>query len=160
MFNWYINMSTILLSFEPEWFDLIESGKKKFEYRKHFPKGETTVFFYVNAPVKGISGIARFAERECLEDWLKKYSDRPNVVQDRIKDFMSDCPFAMPLLRFQKTSVLHLEQIRKEYPTFIVPRMYYYIDDDPVLPYINPRLKLIGEPRIESIEEITDDDIC
>jgi iron(III) transport system permease protein len=32
-------MSTILLSFEPEWFSLLENGKKKFEYRKHFPDG-------------------------------------------------------------------------------------------------------------------------
>lgn len=28
-------MSTILLSFEPEWFSLLEKNIKKFEYRKH-----------------------------------------------------------------------------------------------------------------------------
>lgn len=59
-------MSTILLSFEPEWFSLLENNIKKFEYRKHFPKGKTTVYFYVSNPVKAITGIAEFDERHLM----------------------------------------------------------------------------------------------
>ena len=61
-------MKTILLSFEPEWFHLLESGEKKFEYRKHFPTEQTTAFFYVSVPEKMISGIAVFGEREKLSE--------------------------------------------------------------------------------------------
>lgn len=153
-------MSTILLSFEPYWFKLFESGVRKFEYRKHFPKGETTAYFYVSTPVKGITGIARFAERESLEDWAIKYADRPASVQSRIKDFMSDCRFAIPLLEFQKTNLLPLAQIRCEYPPFVVPRMYYYIDTDPLLRYLQPNLLPIGAGIKHTFEAIVDDDIC
>lgn len=153
-------MSTILLSFEPDWFNLIASGVKKFEYRKHFPKGETTVYFYVSAPVKGITGIAKFAERESLEDWAIKYQDRPEDVLSRIKDFMSDCRFAMPLLEFQETNLLQLDQIRNEYPYFVVPRMYYYIDNNPLMEYLDSHLFPVGEARKHTFEVITDDDIC
>jgi predicted transcriptional regulator len=153
-------MSTILLSFEPDWFNLIESGVKKFEYRKHFPKGETTVYFYVSAPVKGITGIAKFGERESLEDWVIKYADRSEDVHNRIKDFMSDCRFAMPLLEYQKTNLLPLDQIRNEYPNFIVPRMYYYIDNDPLIGYLHSHLFPVGGARKHTFEVIIDNDIC
>lgn len=73
-------MKTILLSFEPEWFHLLESGAKKFEYRKRFPEEQTTAFFYVSAPEKMISGIAVFGERERLSDWPSKFSDRTPEV--------------------------------------------------------------------------------
>ena len=84
-------MSTILLAFEPDWFDKLSTGEKKFEYRKHFPKGNTTVFFYVSNPVKAITGIAEFAERESLNDWKEKYAERPVDVMERINDFATDC---------------------------------------------------------------------
>lgn len=52
-------MSTVLLSFENEWFECLKKGIKKFEYRKHFLVGKTTtVYFYVSKPVKAICGIA------------------------------------------------------------------------------------------------------
>lgn len=153
-------MSTILLSFEPDWFNLIESGVKKFEYRKHFPKGETTVYFYVSAPVKGITGIAKFAVRESLEDWAIKYADRSEDVRSRIRNYSSDSRFAMPLLEFQKTNLLPLNQIRNEYPNFIVPRMYYYIDNDPLIEYLHSHLFPIDGARKHTFEVITDDDIC
>lgn len=38
-------MKTMLISFEPDWFYLIESGAKKYEYRKHFPNEPIEAFF-------------------------------------------------------------------------------------------------------------------
>ena len=73
-------MSTILLSFEAEWFKKLESGEKKLEYRKHFSKGKTTVYFYVSQPVKAITGKAIFGEREALLDWKKRYHNRTQEV--------------------------------------------------------------------------------
>ena len=153
-------MSTILLSFEPDWFFKLESGEKKFEYRKHFPKGKTTVYFYVSNPVKAISGIANFDVREKLEDWKTKYADRPQKVQERIADFSSDCRFAMPLLSFQPTNRISLHQLQQDIPGFIVPRMYYYIDDSDLLSYLNEKLIPMGPMLHHSFDTITDDDIC
>lgn len=120
---------------------------KKLEYCKYFPKKETTVYFYVSVPVKGITGIAKIAERESLEDWAIKYQDRPEDILSRIKGFISDCRFAMPLLEFQETNLLQLYQIRNEYPYFVVPRMYYYIDNDPLIEYLQAILFTVDEVR-------------
>ena len=153
-------MKTILLSFEPEWFHLLETGKKKFEYRKHFPSEQTTAFFYVSAPEKLVSGIAVFGDREKLSEWPIKYNDRPQSVKDRIADFSTDCRWAMPVLSFQRTTSVTLNQLRRDLPGFIVPRMYYYIDDTELLRYLQSNLQPIGPLLQNSFSQLTDDDIC
>lgn len=136
-------MNTILLSFEPEWFFLLESGQKKFEYRKHFPVGEnTTVYFYVSNPIKAITGVAVFGKREKLIDWKEKYSDRPAEVMNRISEFMEDCTYAIPMLSFTKAIQIPLEKLRQDVENFIVPRMYYYLDDSDLLDYLKPKFPL------------------
>lgn len=154
-------MSTILLSFEPEWFSLLESGKKKFEYRKHFPDGgETTVYFYVSNPVKAITGVAVFGKKEKLSTWKEKYSDRPVKVTERISEFMEDCNYAIPMLSFTKTTRIPLKQLRTDIEGFIVPRMYYYIDDSDLLNYLKANLTSLEETHQNYFSFISDDDIC
>lgn len=153
-------MSTILLSFEHDWFEMLKSGQKKFEYRKHFPKGNTTVYFYVSRPVMAITGVAHFSNRERLEDWKDLYCDRGKEVVDRIADMMTDCRYAMPCLDFQPTNKIPLTQLREEIPGFIVPRMYYYIDDTPLLEYLEKNLHPTSDKLIHFFEIIEDDDIC
>lgn len=154
-------MSTILLSFEPEWFRLLESGKKKFEYRKHFPTGkETTIYFYVSRPVKAITGIALFGERETLQDWLEKNSSRSCDVKNRILDFMNDNRFAIPMLSFTKTNEIPLDKLRADILGFIVPRMYYYLDDTPLLKYLQSNLIPLGQPITHDFQNLRDEDIC
>lgn len=153
-------MSTILLSFDAETFDRLEHGEKKFEYRKHFPTGETTVYFYVSNPVKAITGIARFGEREPLKNWETRFADRPQEVQERLQDYLTDCNYVAPLLHFQPTNRLTLDQLREDIPNFIVPRMYYYLDDNPILDYLQSNLIPTGEPIIHNFDVILDDDIC
>lgn len=153
-------MSTILLSFESDWFSLLEQGEKKFEYRKHFPKGKTTVYFYVSKPVMAITGIATFDEREELIRWKEKFKDRPVTVQERIAEMLTDCRYAVPCLTFQPTNRLSLSQLREDIDNFIVPRMYYYLDDLPLLDYLKHNLVPTGEMLVHSFDCIADDDIC
>ena len=153
-------MSTILLSFESDWFKKLENGEKKFEYRKHFPKGRTTVYFYVSKPVMAITGIATFDEREELIGWKEKYSDRPKAVHDRIDEMLTDCRYAVPCLTFQPTNRIPLNKLREDIDNFIVPRMYYYIDDLPLLEYLKSSLVPTGEMLIHRFDSIEDEDIC
>lgn len=154
-------MSTILLSFENEWFEYLKNGIKKFEYRKHFPVGEkTTVYFYVSNPVKAICGIAIMGEREKLSDWAIKYKDKSPAVKNRIDEFMQDCRFAMPVIEFQMTNLIPLKKLQNDIPKFVVPRMYYYLDNTELLDYINNNLHPIGEPIINDFENLIDLDIC
>ena len=130
-------MSTILLSFENKWFELLKTGQKKFEYRKHFAKEEnTTVYFYVSNPIKAICGIAKFGQREKLSDWAIKYQDRLLEARRKIDEFMLDCRYAMPVLEFQMTNLIPLKKLQEDIPNFIVPRMYYYLDDFDLLKYL------------------------
>lgn len=153
-------MSTILLSFEPDWFFQLESGKKKFEYRKNFPTDKVTAYFYVSKPIKAITGIADFDLRQPLSEWPKKYSDRSSEVLSRIVDFLSDCRYAMPVLNFQPTNRISLDMLRRDLPGFIVPRMYYYIDNTPLLSYLQINLKPSMPLLKNSFSSILDDDIC
>lgn len=153
-------MSTILLSFDADTFIKMENGGKKFEHRKHIPEGETKVYFYVSNPIKAISGIAYLGEREEFATWLDKYSDRPKEVIDRIEDYLTDCNYAAPIKRFQPTNRSSLEKLRNDNPGFIVPRMYYYLDNHTLLDYLERELKSARDEIVHSFDVITNDDIC
>ena len=107
-----------------------------------------------------ITGIATFDEREELVGWKEKYSDRPRVVQDLIDEMLTDCRYAVPCLTFQPTNRLPLNKLREEIDNFIVPRMYYYIDDLPLLEYLKCNLVPTGEMLIHRFDTIEDEDIC
>lgn len=55
-------MKTILLSFQPYWFNKIISGEKIFEYRWQFPKEEVYAFLYVSRPVQKNFGFMYFGQ--------------------------------------------------------------------------------------------------
>lgn len=153
-------MSTILLSFDADTFLKLERGGKKFEHRKHLPDGETKVIFYVSHPIKAISGIAEFGCKEELIGWLDKFGDRPQEVIDRINDYLTDCNYVAPIYKFQPTNRIPLDKLREDIPGFIVPRMYYYLDNLPLLDYLEKELVPTGEVITHSFDVILDDEIC
>ena len=153
-------MKHILLSFSPDWFKELEAGNTKFEYRKNFPNEPVTVYFYVSAPVKAISGCATVLDRQVLSTWLDAYKDRSPEVLHRINEYLIDCRYAMPIATFQKTNYINLETLRKTFPAFVVPRMYYFIDDSPLLPYLEKNLIHVGAPIVNNFSNISDEEIC
>lgn len=152
-------MKTILLSFTPDWFLELEKGNMKIEYRKNFPSDDVIAYFYVSSPIKAISGIAHFSQRESLKSWLDKYASRSQEVKDRILEYMEDCRYAIPIKSFQATNYISLDTLKKDVPGFVVPRMYYYIDDTPLLEYLESNLTASKELFVHSFNE-TDDEIC
>lgn len=153
-------MRTILLSFDANTFEMLEAGKKKFEYRKHLPKDEFVAFFYVSNPVKAITGKAFFGQRELLSTWMDKYADRPKEIRERIKEYLSDCRYVVPIKQFQKTTRIPLDKLRNDVPGFIVPRMYYYLDGTRLMSYLEKTLIPEGEIMTNFFDIIVDDDIC
>lgn len=154
-------MKTILLSFEPYWFEKMSTGQMPYEYRKHLPEDGATVYFYVSRPVKAITGIAHFGKREALTDWLQKYADRGPEVVARIKDYLQDCTYVCPVLDFQPTSQISLETLKKDIPNFIVPRMYFFLDNTPLLAYLQQNLKPTELPiKFTHPNPIPSEEIC
>ena len=153
-------MRNILISFDHDWFKKLENNEIIFEYRKVLPAEEVMAYFYVSNPIKAISGIAHFGRRELLSSWKDKFCDRPNEVLARINEYLDDCKYVVPILSFQKTQKIPLDKIRMDIPKFIVPRMYYYLDDSELLTYLNKNLSYIGPIKRNSFNYIKDDDIC
>ena len=151
---------TILLSFTPYWFDRLENNTLKFEYRKHFPQDDSTVYFYISSPIKAISGCAYCLHPEPLCTWLERFKDRPNDVLLRINDYLKDCRYAVPIRTFQKTNKITLQKLQQDIPNFIVPRMYYYIDNSDLLQYLESNLIPVCPPFITNLSEIQNSDIC
>lgn len=73
---------------------------------------------------------------------------------------MEDCNYAVPMLSFTKTIQIPLERLCQETEKFIVPRMYYYLDDSDLLDYLKANLTPVQETYINDFSIITDDDIC
>ena len=61
-------MRKMLLSFKPEVYEKIKSGKKKFEHRRNFPDEPIMAYMYVNAPIKAIKGIVYLGKRHLFGD--------------------------------------------------------------------------------------------
>ncbi len=153
------NMRTMLISLRPEVFENIASGAKIYEHRKVFPNEPIKAYIYVSRPVQAITGQMILTNKTALEDWLIRYKDDKAAVE-RIKDYMTRNKFAMEIQSFQKTSQIPLSVLRENVSKFIIPQMYYFLDETEILEYIENNLIPIGEPIFHSFEKITSDMIC
>ena len=153
-------MRKLLFSFSNYWFQYLNLGKMKFEYRKVLPAEETWVYYYVGKPVMAITGMAHYGSRESLKDWLTLYGSRSETVKNRILDYMTDCNYAVKIYEYIQTNRIPLQELRENVPGFNPPRMYYYIDNTPLLEYLENNVKPCGKKWEFSFDQILDKDIC
>ncbi len=153
-------MRKMLLSFKPEWHKRIMTGEKTYEYRTNFPDEEILAYMYVSAPVKQIMGIVHLGRRISLSEWKSKYKDN-KLVNERISEFMKKRKYVMPILSYQHTNGVDLAKIRNEFPEFVAPQMYFYLDTrEEILNYIQNNLKLTGDLITNCFDNVDDEDIC
>lgn len=153
-------MRTILLSMQPFWTEQIMSGNKIYEYRNKFANEELLAYLYVSKPIQEISGIIRLGKRELLSDWKEIYKD-DKIVVGRIEDYEKrKNKYAMPVLSYQRTSGIKLCEIQSEFPEFLIPQSYYYLDNLPLLEYIENHIYLEGEQKNHEFEFIDKNEIC
>lgn len=152
-------MRTMLLSFKPSVFKKLLSGEKIYEHRKVFPDEPIEAYLYVSAPVKSIVGILHLENRVLIESWLDKYSYNEEA-QKRIKAYLKTQKYAMEIKDFQNTNKISLEILRKDVPNFVVPQMYYYIDQTYLLDYLKKNLFPRGEKIKHDFDSISSEQIC
>ena len=154
-------MKEILLSFKPNIFELIRSGKKIFEYRKNFPDGKVRAYMYVSKPVQQIVGYVDLDNRIDLIEWENKYSKYKEVSR-RIDEYRSrNNKYVMPIMTFQMTSSISLEQIRKNISKFVIPQSYYYLSTFPELnEFVHNNIIEYEEKIHNDFSVINQDDIC
>jgi hypothetical protein len=152
-------MKTILLSLKPGVFQNVQSGKKIYEHRRVFPNEPVKAYIYISRPIQALSGIMYLGNKVYIEEWKEKYKEDADV-QIRIEDYLKHHKVAMEIQRFQNTSLIELMDLKTDFPNFLIPQMYYYLDDHPLLQYLENNLVPIGEPITHTFENIKSEQIC
>ncbi len=152
-------MRTILLSFKADVYKKVKTGKKIYEHRKFFPDGPIKAYLYVSTPIKSIVGIMHLDNKVEIESWKEKYAYDKNTLT-RIDSYLQCHQYAMEITDFQDTNKISLTQLRNDLPGFVVPQMYYFIDDKPLLKYLDKNLTPLGEKIVPDFSHITSEQIC
>ncbi|MGN8742024.1 hypothetical protein ACTM83_00815 [Catenibacterium mitsuokai] len=152
-------MRTMLLSLKPEVFKNVQSGVKIYEHRRVFPDEPVKAYIYVSRPVQALAGVMYLGNKTNIEDWKEKYRDDAEA-QERINEYLKHHKVVMEIQKFQNTSSISLQNIKKVFPNFLIPQMYYYLDNHPLLQFLEDNLEPIGEPITHTFENITSDQIC
>lgn len=152
-------MRTMLLSFKSDVYKRVITGEKIYEHRKVFPDEPVLAYLYVSAPVKAITGIMKLENRTSIEGWKNKYSYDIDALS-RIDTYLEHHKYAMEITEFQETNSIGLEKLREDLSRFVVPQMYYYIDDSELLNYLKKNIRPIGKKIVHDFSNISSDLIC
>lgn len=152
-------MRTMLLSFKSDVFKRVQSGEKIYEHRKVFPDEPIKAYLYISSPIKAISGIMILSNRIHLKSWRDKYAYDKEAVK-RIDSYLQYHKFAMQIDEFQNTNQISLNKLRTDIQGFVVPQMYYFIDDTALLKYLENNLYPVGEKISHSFAMIESSEIC
>lgn len=152
-------MRKMLLSFKPEVYEKIKSGKKIFEHRRNFPDEPIMAYMYVSSPVKAVTGIVYLGKRHLLSDWREEFKNDKDAVA-RIEKYQESYRYAMEIDEFQETAEISLDDLRHAVPGFVAPQMYMYLDGTELLEYINKHIKIQKVHLIHSFNRIASEQIC
>lgn len=152
-------MRTMLLSFKADVYKKVITGEKIYEHRKVFPDEPIKAYLYVSSPIKSIVGIMHLNNKTAIENWKEQYSYDEKALE-RIACYLQHHKYAMEITDFQDTNKISLEQLRMDLPRFVVPQMYYFIDDTPLLDYLEQNLIPYGERIVHDFTHITSEQIC
>lgn len=152
-------MRKMLLSMRKDVFDKVLSGEKIYEHRKVFPNEPVKAYVYVSSPIKSICGVMYLSNKTSLLDWKETYKDDPKCIQ-RIDKYLLHYNFAMEINRFENTNAISLKKLKEDLTRFVVPQMYYYIEDSELLNYLEKNLVSNGIVVTHTYENITSSLIC
>ncbi|MBP2621960.1 hypothetical protein ACVRXQ_02960 [Streptococcus panodentis] len=121
-------MNEIILSFKPEFFRALLTGKKHFEYRARIPDEETIAYLYLSAPAKMIVGKMVLGKRNNIQDFLDKRRLKSSSCSNLEQHLNEGAKYFSSIhsLSLLDKPVL-LEQAKQLSPTFHPPQGYTYI---------------------------------
>lgn len=152
-------MRTMLLSLREDVYKKVLSGEKIYEHRKVFPDEHVKAYIYVSSPMKSICGIMYLSNKTSLLEWREKFKDDPKCIK-RIDEYLPKHKFAMEINRFENTNAIPLSKLRDDLTKFIVPQMYYFIENSELLEYLEKNLIPDGVVVTHTYENVTSDMIC
>lgn len=152
-------MRTLLLSLRPTVFQSVLSGDKIYEHRRVFPNDDVKAYIYVSRPVQSLMGVMYLGNKTNIKDWKELYKE-DIAAQKRIDAYLQHHKVAMEIQKFQNTTAISLETIRRRFPNFLIPQMYYYLDGLPLLEYLEENLTPVGNPITHKFDNIRSYQIC
>lgn len=152
-------MRTMLLSLKDNVYKRVLSGEKIYEHRKVFPNEPVKAYLYVSSPMKAICGVMYLSNKTSLLEWKEKYKDDADCIK-RIDEYLIHHKFAMEINKFENTNAIPLERLRTDLSKFVVPQMYYFIENSELLGYLEKNLVPDGIVVTHTYENITSDMIC
>lgn len=126
----------IILSLQPEPYEMILQGIKKHEFRRKFPVVPVNAFIYVSSPVKAIQGYIEFGEP--IVDEVERLGliaeEEGSGTVSGISSYMKGLKkgFAIPIRSIREIEPLPLEELKQKY-LFAAPQLYITADSKPEL---------------------------
>lgn len=152
-------MRTMLLSFKADVFERVLNGTKIYEHRRVFPDEPIKAYLYISSPVKAITGIMWLGNRKPIKDWITEYNYDTKAVE-RITNYLKYHTYAMEIQKFQPTNSISLDVLRNSDLDFVVPQMYYYLDDSKLLKFLEQNIIEQGNPILHDFSNIRSDQLC
>ena len=152
-------MRTMLLSFKADVYKRVLSGEKIYEHRKVFPNEPILAYLYVSSPAQVITGKMVLGNKRKIEDFLDIYHNDSEVCK-RVQRYMKEHNYVMEIQDFQQTTEIPLSTLRKDLDRFIIPQMYYFLDDTPLLKYIENNIKNEGGHIINDFMNVDKKFVC
>ncbi|MDC5255887.1 hypothetical protein ACSHU8_13760 [Acinetobacter baumannii] len=123
----------IIMSLKPEAFNLIFTGRKKFEFRKRWRKRGCIAFIYVSGSHKAIEGIVVLGAP--IKDTAEKISQLAEKVipgnGKSVYDYFIEQGYglAIPILAKKKIEPISLKEAREKY-NFFAPQFFINLKQD------------------------------
>ena len=154
-------MKRILLSFNPQYYDPIVKGEKKYEYRTRFCNEAVEAYLYLSSPIRKIVAITYLGERILLEDMLVKYHSDSETLR-RINEYIKlyKKRYAIPIEKVEFIEPISLDEIREKIPGFMPPRSFQIIKKDSALEKLLSNSKLNGDVIVLDHNSIKPEEIC
>ena len=133
--------------------------KKIYEHRKVFPDEPVKAYIYVSKSIQAICGVMYLSNKTSLLDWREMYKEDVATVK-RIDVYLPIHKFGMEINRFEYSNSIPIVELRQNLDKFIIPQMYYYIEDLDLLRYIEANIEFDGIVIIHEYDNTTSEMIC
>lgn len=112
----------------------ILSGKKTYEFRSRFTKGESLAFIYVSNTVREIQSVIYFGEAiRGNAEALSVFDNDTNSFEGLDAYFHHGEGCAIPVKGIWRLNPIKLSTLKKHFDGFVVPQSYYWLDNKPEL---------------------------
>jgi predicted transcriptional regulator len=141
---------SVLLSIQPQYYQMIKEGTKKYEYRRKFVNAPTTTFLYVGDTAKAIWGRVEFDRPiiDTVESICELAEHQKSGSTAGMREYLAGLEkgYAIPILSLHEIEPVPLGELKEKFPWFTVPQSYILLEKKPeLLSFLWARPELISQ---------------